>query len=201
VSFIAAGNLAWIREKNLNEEKKMEKPDLSGVKILFILPPYDFCDEEYQKPKDLFADWGARVFVASSSLANAKGMSGAVAKPNICIKEAQPRNFETLLLVGGIGSQKFWHDQTVHNLMIRANRLEKIVSASGYAVMILANAGLLRGKRATGCPVIENFLKWQGAIYTGHPVEIVGNIVTASGPEAAEKFAEAIAELLASTTQ
>jgi protease I len=185
----------------MDEEKKMEKLDLAGVKILFILPPYDFCDEEYQKPKDLFADWGARIVLASSSLANAKGMSGASAKPNIFIKEAQARDFEALLLVGGIGSQKFWHDQTVHNLMIRANRLDKIVSASGYAVMILANAGLLQGKRATGFPVIENFLKWQGAIYTGHPVEIVGNIVTASGPEAAEEFAEAIAELLVSTAQ
>jgi protease I len=179
----------------------MEKLDLSGKKILFILPPYDFCDEEYQKPRNLFDDWGARVVVASPSLANAKGIGGAVAKPNITIKEAQTRDIDALLLVGGIGSQKFWHDQAVHNLMIRANRLEKIVSASGYAVMILANAGLLQGKRATGFPVIENFLKWQGAIYTGHPVEIVGNIVTASGPEAADKFAEAIAELLASTAQ
>ncbi len=30
----------------------MEKFDLSGKKILLILAPYDFCDEEYQKPSD-----------------------------------------------------------------------------------------------------------------------------------------------------
>lgn len=175
----------------------MEKIDLSGRKILFILPPFDFCDEEYQKPKNLFDEWGARIVVASSSLANAKGTAGALAKPQITINDAAARDFQALLLVGGSGSQKFWRDQAVHDLTRRANRLEKIVSASGYAVMILATAGLLQGKRATGFPVIETVLKWQGAIYTGKPIEVVGNIVTASGPEAAEEFAEAIAKLLA----
>lgn len=179
----------------------MKKPDLSGKKILFILPPYDFCDEEYQKPKNLFDDWGARIVVASSSLANAKGMGGALAKPQITINDVQARDFQALLLVGGSGSQKFWRDQAIHDLIRRANRLERIVSASGYAVMILANAGLLQGKRATGFPVIENVLKWQGGIYTGNPVEIVENIVTASGPEAAAEFAEAIAQLLAATAR
>lgn len=55
------------------EENKMEKIDLSDRKILFILPLFDFCDEEYQKPKNLFNEWGARIVVASSSLATAKG--------------------------------------------------------------------------------------------------------------------------------
>lgn len=181
------------------EENKMEKIDLSDRKILFILPPFDFCDEEYQKPKNLFDEWGARIVVASSSLATAKGTGGALAKPQITINDAAARDFQALLLVGGSGSQKFWRDQAVHDLTRRANRLEKIVSASGYAVMVLANAGLLQGKRATGFPVIETVLKRHGAIYAGNPVEIVGNIVTASGPEAAEEFAEAIAKLVAGT--
>lgn len=177
----------------------MAKFDLSGRKILFILPPFDFCDEEYQKPKNLFDECGARIVAASSSLANAKGMGGALVKPQITINEVQARDIQALLLIGGSGSQKFWRDQVVHDLTRRANRLGKIVSASGYAVMILANAGLLQGKRAAGFPVTENVLKRHGAIYTGNPVEIVGNIVTASGPAAAEKFAEAVAKQLAAT--
>jgi protease I len=70
------------------------------------------------------------------------------------------------------------------------------VSAICLAPVTLANAGLLLGKRATAYPSAEGFLEWKGAIYTGRPVEIAGTIVTASGPEAVEEFARAIAELM-----
>jgi protease I len=98
--------------------------------------------------------------------------------------------------VGGVGSNTYWHDETVHNLAKEANHAGKVVSAICLAPVTLANAGLLKGKTATAYPSAESYLKWKGATYTGNSVEIAGNIVTAKGPEAAEEFARAVARLL-----
>lgn len=73
------------------------------------------------------------------------------------------------------------------------------MSAICLAPVTLANAGLLEGKRATVYPSAKSFLKWKGATYTGNPVEVDGNIVTANGPEVAEEFAQAVAGMVAIT--
>jgi protease I len=177
----------------------MAKTALQGKKILFILPPHNFRDEEYQKPRAIFENAGARVIVASSSLALAEGMLGALVTPDASIKEVKAEDFDAILLVGGVGSNKFWHHEIVHDLVREAGKAGKVVSAICLAPVTLANAGLLEGKRATAYPSAESFLKWKGATYTGNPVEVDGHIVTANGPEAAEEFAQAVAEMVAIT--
>lgn len=177
----------------------MEKLNLSGKKILFILPPHKFREEEYQKPRAIFENAGARVIVASSALAPAAGMLGTRVTPDASIKEAKAEDFDAILLVGGVGSSKFWHNETVHDLAREINKKGKVVSAICLAPVTLANAGLLAGKRATAYASAESFLKWKGAIYTGNPVEVAGNIVTANGPEAAEEFAQAVAGMITVT--
>jgi putative intracellular protease/amidase len=62
------------------------------------------------------------------------------------------------------------------------------------APTILANAGLLKGKKAT-CAQPSN-IELKGAIATGKDVERDGNIVTANGPGASTKFGETIVSVL-----
>lgn len=174
----------------------MIKTDLPGKRILFILPPRNFRDEEYQKPRAIFENAGACVIVASASLAPAEGMLGARVTPDTSIKEVKAEDCDAILLVGGVGSNKFWHHAIVHDLVREAGKAGKVVSAICLAPVTLANAGLLEGKRATAYPSAESFLKWKGAIYTGNSVEVDGRIVTANGPEAAEEFAQAVAGLM-----
>lgn len=174
----------------------METFDLSRRKILVILPPRRFRDEEYQEPKALFDRSGARVTVASSSLAPATGMLGAVVTPDALLEDVKATDFDAVLLVGGIGSNAFWHRETVHNLVREASDAGKVVSAICLAPVTLANAGLLEGKSATAYPSAQGYLTWKGATYTGKSVEVAGNIITAKGPEAAEEFARAVARFL-----
>jgi protease I len=60
----------------------------------------------------------------------------------------------------------------------------------------LANAGLLKGVKATCYPSQEANLKDKGAHFTGLAVERDGLIITADGPKAAKAFGEKIAEAL-----
>lgn len=177
----------------------MQKYDLSGKKIPFILPPCNFRDKEYLTSRAMFENASAQVAVASSSLAPTKGMFGTLVTPDKSIEDVKAEDFDVVLPVGGVGSNKFWHHVVVHNSVREANHAGKVVSAICLAPVTLANAGILEEKRATAYPSAKSYLKWKGVTYTGNEVEIAGNIVTAKGPEAAEEFARAVARLLASS--
>jgi protease I len=174
----------------------MKEGALTGRRILFILPPRRFRDEEYEKPRALFDAWGAHVTVASTSRAPAKGMLGAVVTPDASLEDVKAADFDAIVLVGGVGSNAFWHNEVVHRLVHESHQAGQVVSAICLAPVTLANAGILKGKRATAYPSAESYLQWKGATYTGTSVEVAGNIVTAKGPEAAEEFARTVASLL-----
>ena len=72
----------------------------------------------------------------------------------------------------------------------------RITAAICAGPSILANAGILIGKTVTGTPSQEENIKNRGGEYTGMPVEVDGQIITAKGPDAAEEFGEKIAYLL-----
>ena len=68
----------------------------------------------------------------------------------------------------------------------------KPLAAICAAPLVLGNAGVLKGKRATIYPGMEELL--EGAHPVDRPVVRDGNLITAQGPAIAMEFALAIAE-------
>lgn len=172
-------------------------PDLSEMQVLMVISQRDFRDEELFKPKALLEKAGARVVLASSSLRPAKGMLGGTANPDVLLKEADPAEYHAVVLVGGSGAREYWDDETTHRLVGAAAEQGKVVAAICLAPVTLANAGVLDGKKATVWRTESGRLRAQGATYTGADVEVDGRIVTANGPDAADRFAQAIGQALA----
>ncbi|MBC7347996.1 MAG: DJ-1/PfpI family protein [Clostridia bacterium] len=100
------------------------------------------------------------------------------------------------LFVGGEGAREYWDDLQAHRIAREALEQGKVLGAICLAPVTLANAGVLAGRKATVWPDEAARLKAAGAKYTGSGVEIDGRIVSASGPESAKDFGEAIARLL-----
>ena len=71
-----------------------------------------------------------------------------------------------------------------------------LLAAICIAPSILANAGLLEGKKVTSYSSEASNIKSKGANYTSRPVEQDGKIITADGPGSAKAFGKAIAEAL-----
>jgi protein deglycase len=69
-----------------------------------------------------------------------------------------------------------------------------MIAAICAAPMVLANVGILQGKRVTCFPGTES--KMKGAICTGNAVEVDGNIITGKAAGAAMKFSLLLAEQL-----
>jgi len=72
----------------------------------------------------------------------------------------------------------------------------KIVAAICIAPEILAEAGLLSGKKATAWSGSLEKLRAKGAKVENAPVVSSGRIITGNGPGAARAFGRAIAEAL-----
>lgn len=165
-------------------------------RILMIIACNMFRDEEYQVPRQYFEKMGFKVEVASSVKSTCNGKLGLKVRPDILISEVTDINYDAIVFVGGIGAKEYFNDPVSHEIAKNANKHGKVVSAICIAPVILLNAGLLSGKKATAFPSEETTLKNGGALYSGKSVERDGKIVTANGPEAALEFARLIVDAI-----
>ena len=107
-------------------------------------------------------------------------------------------DYEAVIFVGGQGSKEYWENKTALNLAREANLKGKIIGAICSATGTIANAGLLKGKKATGWEDTKELVEKNNGVYTGNDIEISGRIVTAKGPKQALKFGEEIFKILKS---
>lgn len=170
--------------------------DLTGKKILMVVAPKNFRDEEFMEPRDVFEAAGADVTVASKGTDSASGMLGAIVTVDMDISEANVDDYDAVVFVGGSGSSVYFNDKTAQELAKNAYESGKVIGAICIAPSILANAGLLEGKRATSFSSEKDNLEKHGAAYTGKSVENDGKIFTANGPGAASEFGKKVAEVV-----
>ncbi|MCD6215813.1 MAG: DJ-1/PfpI family protein [Candidatus Aenigmarchaeota archaeon] len=165
-------------------------------KIVMIIAPENFRDEELLEPKQVFETAGFNVTVASKSVDEARGMLGAVVKVDKDVSNLNIHDYDAVVFVGGSGAAVYFDDAEILDLAQEAYKSADIIGAICIAPSILANAGLLEGKKATSFPSEKQNLNDKGAIYTGNDVEKDGKIITAVGPSAALKFGEEIRDAL-----
>ncbi len=189
-SFIVSGTFVF------NEKGESAMQSVKGKKAVMIIAQSNFRDEELLKPKEVLEKNGVTVTIASSSLKEATGMLGAKAKPEILFTSINVADYDAVIFVGGSGASEYWDNATAHKIANAANNAGKIVGAICIAPVTLAKAGLLANKKSTTYSSTVNDVKSAGAKYTGADVERDGNIITASGPAAAQKFGETIVKAL-----
>ena len=179
------------------EDQQKKEGKLKGKKIVMIIGQRMFQGTEFKEPKDIFEREGAKVIIACSTLSEAtgSGLDGLiVVKPDILINDIKVNEVDAVVFVGGFGSSEYFDNPVAHNIAKQTLDQGKIIAAICIAPVILANAGLLQGKKAT-CGQSHD-IEIKGAIATRKDVERDGNIITASGQGAAEKFGETIASAL-----
>lgn len=178
------------------ENTPPQKSPLAGKKVVMIIAPEDFRDEELKEPRDLLNSKGASVSVASKTTDEVTGMLGMKVKPDITIDSIKVDDYNAVIFVGGVGASVYFNDEKVLSIAKETFEKGKVIGAICIAPSILANAGVLKGKKATSYSSERKNLEEKGAIWTGEDVSVDGKIVTASGPVSAKKFGEKIAELL-----
>src|SRR5439155_23170850 len=91
---------------------------LNGKKILMVIPPTQFRDEEFFEPKKILQDEGATIVVASTTARICRGLQGGSAQADISIADAKADHYAGLVLCGGSSVPEFlWSDQKLQELV------------------------------------------------------------------------------------
>ncbi len=103
-----------------------------------------------------------------------------------------------IALPGGLpGADHLRDDPRIISLLKKMAAAGKYTAAICAAPKVLAEAGLLDGRRLTAYPGALDAVRIPAAEYTGDPVEVDGRIITSRGPGTAMDFALALIERLA----
>jgi protease I len=166
------------------------------MKTALIIIGFDgFQDTEFQVPYTALQESGVEVQIASQKVGIATGKYGAQQEVDIDLTQAAKKSYDAVIFIGGPGATVFQEDQLAHQIAKTTQDQGQILAAICIAPTILAKAGVLKDKRATvwnkdgeTSDLIESY----GAKYVDKDLVVDGKLITASGPEAAERFAQEI---------
>src|SRR5262245_52817148 len=161
-----------------------------------VIAPENFRDEEYREPRRILEAKGCAITVASTRTGPAKGMLGLVVTPDAAVDRVAADDVDMVVFVGGYGAETYYNHRTAHGLAADTMKAGRPVAAICVAPTILANAGLLKGKKATVWESQSRALVAGGATYTARHVERDGLVITADGPTSAALFGQELARVL-----
>jgi len=125
-------------------------------------------------------------------------MDMTVLRPDFVLADVRVESFRALALSDGSGSILYWSDTLLHGLCRGFVAAGKPVASVGVANVILARAGLLKGRKATifaeRNAVAE--LKAAGATYIANPVVTDALVLTAADSESSEELGKVLGHRL-----
>ena len=164
-----------------------------------LVPLAEGCEElEAVTIIDLLRRAGIEVVTAGLQPGIVKASRGTQLVPDATLDAVLRDEFDMIVLPGGMpGAQHLREDPRIIALLKKMAEQGKYTAAICAAPTVLAEAGLLVGKRATSYPGFLDKLDVPGMAYLKDAVVKDGKILTSRGPGTAMDFALALIEALA----
>ena len=169
---------------------------MNDKKVLFVLANQNFRDEEYFDSREEIKKANIGIVTATLDKGECVGVGGSKVLADLSISSVDANQFDAVIFIGGVGVEHYLNNETVFALVHKFVDSGKIVAAICWAPAILANAGVIAGSRVTAWSGCRKDLEKGGATYTGEPVTVDGNFITADGPASAQDFGKAIVKKL-----
>ena len=159
-----------------------------------------FEDVEALIPIDVLRRGGVEVVtVSTTEFPLVESAHGVNIEADIQFDQGDYSDADLLMLPGGMpgASNLFEHEGVCKAVCDQATAGKKVAAICAAPAVVLAQLGVLNGKKATCYPGFEKSLAETGATYTGDLVTVDGNITTGEGPAAAFPYAyELLAQLV-----
>jgi protease I len=168
-------------------------------KVVFVVASEGYQPVEYSLPKKLLEQAGITVLTASNKLAPAIAKDGSTTLVDYLIKNIPIDIINGIFIVGGPGAMENLNIPDLHRILKEAATRKKMIGAICIAPRILAQAGILTEKQATGWNEdneLSGIFKKHHVHYKQQDVVRDENILTATGPEAAREYGEQIISML-----
>jgi len=173
---------------------------ISNARVLIVATD-GFEAWELFGPREILKKRGAEVVLASLKRdpiqATIHDDPGKTIRPDLTIDEANPDDFDALILPGGVRNpdQLRIHGNVI--ALIRSFAQQgKPVGAICHGPWLLVEAGLVRDRTATSWPSIRTDLRNAGAKVVDEAAVTDGNIVTSRNPDDVEAFTGALMDLI-----
>jgi len=174
--------------------------------IILIIPPMGYDQNEYLTTKHTLEDHDCRVKTAST-----RGGTAAAHHPeshvideskptttrvDITVSEIDTLNHQGIFVIGGPGTLRHLDVHEVYEKLMAACNFEVCHGGIGKGCRILADAGVLENKSATGWNddgKLPHIFQSAGCEYMHEDVVTSDHLITAKS-HAAKKFADTIAQ-------
>ena len=171
-------------------------PSIDGANIL-IMATNRFEESELFGPREILLGKGAKVTLASLDrdeiMATVHDDPGQTITPDLAISEARVGDYDALLLPGGVGNPDRLRTDREAVALIRAfDAAGKPIGAICHAPWLLAEADVLRGRRATAWPSIRTDIRNAGAEVVDEAAVTDGHLVTSRNPGDVPAFTAAL---------
>jgi 4-methyl-5(b-hydroxyethyl)-thiazole monophosphate biosynthesis len=164
-----------------------------------LVPLANGCEElEAVTIIDLLRRAGQEVVSAGLEPGPVKASRGVVLQPDVLLDEVLEQPFDMVALPGGLpGADHLDRDPRIRALLERVSAEQGYTAAICAAPKVLANAGLLKGRQATGYPGVLEGMNLGDVTLGSAAVVRDGRVITSRGPGTAMDFALALIEALA----
>ena len=163
--------------------------------MIYVFFANGFEEVEALTPVDVLRRAGCQVKTVGVGGLEVTGSHGVTVRADLEEKDVETDEIEMVVLPGGMpGTLNLEKSPIVRAAVEAAAEAGAWVAAICAAPSVLGHYGLLKGREATCFPGFEQEL--HGAVFTGAPVTVSGNIITGRGAGAAMAFALALAEAL-----
>lgn len=172
---------------------------MTNGKLLFIIAHEGFQHKEYGEPKKMLEEAGFPVVTASDGESPATGDDNSEVTVDILLDKVNPHRYHGIFFIGGPGSLDHLDNPTSYRIAQEAAKANLPLGAICAATRILAKAGALQDRHATGWNgdnKLEAIYQQYRVIYSREPVVVDDNIVTAIGPDFAAEFAQKIIQII-----
>lgn len=173
--------------------------NLNNKKVLLIVASQDYQATEYSSTKEVLESNNIQVIVASDKPEIAFSSSQLCTKVNLTIEQINSTKYNGLFLIGGTGALEFLDKPLIHTLLQQFQILNKPYGAICISTRILAKAGVLKNKKATGWngdSQLPKIYAQYNITYVDQPVIIDNNVITGDGPSSATDFGAAISQII-----
>ena len=161
--------------------------DLTGKRVAIVVAN-GFEQVEMTSPREALEEAGAETYLVSIEDSRVKGWKhtdwGDTFEVDVPIDEAEPEDFDALLLPGGVmNPDKLRRDERVLEFVREFFEEGKPVAAICHAPWTLIDAGVVDGRHVTSYPSIRADLENAGAEWTDGEVVVDQGLVTSRKPE------------------
>jgi putative intracellular protease/amidase len=171
--------------------------------VVVLVVAFDgYHEGEYAEIKKAVEDAGVFTSTASIKKGAAIAKDGSSCAIDCTIDSINPDECLGVCIIGGPGALEDLNSLKMHHIIQKIIASGVVLGAIGTATRILAQAGVLAHKNATGWngdKKLHEFYGTHDVIYEQKALVIDGKIITARDAECAKEFAKAMVELMSKT--